>query len=67
MHAGKPVAGRPDPLIWDAPLTYHLPMLLIWFPFEATILYQLGASIASVPLLPVLYWRTLQSCLRQHG
>ena len=49
VRAGKLVPGRPDPLIWDAPLTYHLPMLLIWVPFQATILYQLGASISGGP------------------
>ncbi len=40
---GKPHPGRPDALILDAPVWHHWPQLLIWLPFQASILYFLFA------------------------
>ena len=41
MSAGKPATSSPDPLILDAPLIIHLPKLILWAGFQATLLYQL--------------------------
>ena len=47
LRKGKPHPGRPDPLILDAPLWHHWPEMLIWLPFQASIIYLLFAWAAS--------------------
>ena len=50
LTKGKPHPGRPDMLILDAPLWHHWPQLLVWLPFEASILYLISAWADSKPL-----------------
>ena len=47
LTKGRPHPGRPDPLILDAPLWHHWPEMLIWLPFQASIIYLLSAWAAS--------------------
>ena len=47
LTKGRPHPGRPDPLILDAPLWHHWPEMLIWLPFQGSIIYLLSAWAAS--------------------
>ena len=49
LTKGRPHPGRPDALILDAPVWHHWPQLLIWLPFQGSIIYLLSAWAASEP------------------
>lgn len=50
LTKGRPHPGRPDALILDAPVWHHWPPLLIWLPFQASIIYLLSDWAASMLL-----------------